>query len=178
MPKYRLLPLLKGLLLGVSLWSVAAEAIQFSLNNRATPRISIRVGNAGNKISVVTFTIPASQLANGTAISGSSTIRIQLDIRSSAANPLTGFLTVDSVSNPLKNTAPGSTSTIPFSEVSWTAQDGDIPSGSYQGIQDQAIVNLQSSQRYRDFHSFSYANSLDIESGTYEGRVIYTWAVP
>jgi hypothetical protein len=178
MSRRHLHTLLKCLFVCLSLWSATAAAIIFNLNNRATPRISIRVGGGGNNISEVTFTVPASQLGTSTAIAGSIRIRIQLDIRASGASPLTGFLTVDSFSNPLTNTDVTSTSTIPFTEISWSARDGDIPSGSYQGILDQPIVSFQSSQSYRDFHRFSYANTMLIESGTYEGRVIYTWAVP
>lgn len=168
----------KVFLIGILLWSAAAEAITFNLNNRANPRISIRVGAAGSNISEVAFSVPASQLGDGSVITGSQTIRIQLDLRASGANPLTAFLTVDSFSNPLVIDAPGSTSSIPFSLISWTARDGVIPSGTFTGTIDQPIVDFAGSQRYRDFHSFSYANTLDLEAGTYRGRVIYTWAVP
>ena len=178
MPGHHLHTVLKSLLAGTALWCATADAIIFNLNNRANPRINIRVGAGGKNISEVTFTVPAGQIGDNNPITASGSIRIQVQIRASAANPLTGFLTVDSLSNPLENTDPGSTSSIPFSEISWTAQNGDIPSGTFQDEIDQDIVSFQSSQRYRDFHTFSYANTLEIESGTYEGNVIYTWAVP
>jgi hypothetical protein len=166
----------KLFLTGILLWSTAAEAIIFNLKNQANPRISIRVG--GGNISEVAFTVPAAQLGDGTAITGSQTIRIQVQIRASGANPLTAFLTVDSLTNPLEIDDPGSSSTIPFSHISWTARDGDIPSGSFTEAIDQPIVDFVSSQRYRDVHTFTYANTLDLEAGTYTGQVIYTWAVP
>ena len=175
MQKRHLQKLLTVLLSSLSLWSTIADAATFNLRNQATPRISIWVGSHNN-ISEVTFNVLADQLGNGTPIAGSRKIRIELRIQSTAANPLTGSLTVDSVSNPLTNTA--STTTIPFSEISWTARDGDIPSGVYQEIVDQDIVSFQSSQRYRDFHTFSYANTMLIEAGTYRGSVIYTWSIP
>jgi hypothetical protein len=168
----------KLFLTGILLCSTAAEAITFNLNNRANPRISIRVGGGGSNISEVAFTVPAAQLGDGTAITGSQTIRIQVQIRASGANPLTAFLTVDSLTYPLEIDDPGSTSTIPFSHISWTAQDGDIPSGFFTEAIDQPIVDFFSSQRYRDFHTFSYENTLELEAGTYTGQVIYTWAVP
>jgi len=178
MPGHTLPTVLKSLLLVCALWCAMADAVVFNLNNRATPRINIRVGAAGSNITEVAFTVPAGQIGDTNPITAAGRVRIQVVIRASAANPLTGFLTVDSLSNPLENTDPGSTSSIPFSEISWTAQDGDIPSGKFQDEIDQDIVSFQSSQRYRDFHTFSYANTLEIESGTYEGHVIYTWAVP
>ena len=173
-----LLTCCKILLIGITLCSATAEAITFNLNNRANPRLSIRVGAGGSNISEVAFSVPASQLGDGTVITGSQTIRIQLDIRASAANPLTAYLTADSFSNPLQINTAGSTSSIPFSHISWTAQDGDIPSGTFTGAIDQRLVDFPSSQRYRDFHTFYYANTLNLEAGTYTGRVIYTWAVP
>ena len=178
MATHRILNVGKFFLIGVLLWSASAEAITFNLNNRATPRISIRVGASGSNISEVAFTVPASQLGDGTVISGSQTIRIQVQIRASGANSLTAYLTADSFSNPLEIDDPGSTSSIPFSHISWTARDGDIPSGNFTGSIDQPIVDFPSSQRYRDYHTFSYANTLGLEAGTYSGRVIYTWAVP
>lgn len=178
MPRHYLQTILKGLLVSVTLWCVTADAVIFNLKNKAKPRISIQVGDKGKKITAVTFTVLSSQIGNSTPITASGSVEIQIEIVASAANPLTGFLTVDSLSYPLKNSEPGSTSSIPFSEISWTAQDGDIPSGSFQDEINQAIASFQSSQSYRDFHTFSYANTKLIESGTYKGHVIYTWAVP
>ena len=168
----------KAFLTVLMLWSASAEAISFNLNNRAKPRVSIQVGASGNNISEVAFSVPASQLGNGTAITGTPAIGIDVEIRATAATPLTAFLTVDSFTSPLQITDPGSTSSIPFSQISWTARDGDIPSGTFTGTINQPIVNFSSSQRYHDFHTFSYANTLGLEAGTYSGRVIYTWAVP
>ena len=169
---------LKSSLVGIMLWSTTTDAVIFNLKNKAKPRISIQVGDKGKKITEVTFTVPANQIGNSTPITASGSVEIHIEIIASAANRLTGFLTVDSLSYPLKNTDPGSTSTIRFSEISWTAQDGNIPSGSFQDEINQGIASFQSSQGYQDFHTFSYANTMLIESGTYEGHVIYTWAVP
>ena len=168
----------KVFLTGCLLWSATAEAITFNLNNRAKPRVSIQVGAKGNKVSEVAFSVPASRLGDDTVITGSQTISIELEVRASAANPLTAFLTVDSFSNPLTIEDPGSTSSIPFSHISWISRDGNIPSGSFEDSINQPIVDFASSQGYNDVLTFSYANTLDLEAGTYTGRVIYTWAVP
>ena len=161
----------------LSLWSATVDAQTFNLNNRATTRITIRVGN-NNNVNTVSFSVPANTVGNDTAVTGSNRIRIEARIQATAANPLTGYLTIDSLTNPLINNSPSSSETIPFTEISWTARDGDIPLGSYQEMVNQPLVSFQSSQRYRDFHTFSYANTEVIEAGTYEGRVTYTWAVP
>lgn len=178
MPRHYPETVLKGLLVSVALWSTTADAIIFNLNNQATPRISIRVGAGGSNVTEVSFTVPASQVGDSTPITAPGSVRIQVEIRATAANPLTGTLTVDSLSYPLENTDPGSNSSIPFSEISWTSRDGHIPAGYFMDEIDQDIVSFQSSQRYRDFHTFSYDNTMLIESGTYEGHVIYTWSVP
>lgn len=178
MTRHCILIFCKVFLIGCLVWPAMAEAITFNLNNRTKPRVSIVVGAKGNRVSEVAFSIPASQLGNGTVITGSQTISIVLEVRASAATPLTAFLTVDSFSHPLTIDDPGSTSSIPFSQISWTAQGGDIPSGSFEDTVNQPIVDFASSQGYSDVHSFHYANTLDLEAGTYTGRVIYTWAVP
>jgi len=175
--------LLTAVLAGLLLWSAVADAdIRFNLKDKAPPEIKIRVGSGGNNTSTVSFTLDPGQLGNGTPIASSSgPIRIQLEIRSTAANPLACTLTVDSLSDPLKNTA--SSTTIPFSEISWTADEELIPSGIFQETMDQYIIDSQSltnnpTFRVRDRLTFSYANSSMIEAGSYEGGVVYTWAAP
>ncbi|NOR40090.1 MAG: hypothetical protein GQ537_02630 [Gammaproteobacteria bacterium] len=150
-----------------------AGAVVFNINDRATPRISIRVGNQ-NSINRVTFNVAGTDVGNGIPVAGSSRINITLVIRATAANPLTGFLTVDS-STPLDN---GSGSTMPVSEISWVARDGDIPSGSYAGTTNQALASFVSSVRVRDRHTFEYRNTNVFDPGTYNGQVTYTWAAP
>ena len=166
------------MLTGLSLWSAVADArIQIFLNDTtAPPEISIRVGNPNN-VSTVSFNVLANQVGNNTPVEGTPRrIRIEVEIRSTAANQITGTLTVDSLSNPLKNT--NSSSTIPFSEISWESNNTHIPSGIFQETTNQFITTYQSSRRIRARHTFSYANSMVIEAGTYEGGVQYTWAAP
>ena len=162
----------------LSLWSAVADArIQIILNDTVPPEISIRVGHP-RRVSTVSFTVDPVELGNGTPVEGSPRrILIELEIRSTAANPLTGTLTVDSLSDPLKDT--NTSSTIPFSEISWVSnRPAHIPSGVFQETVDQHIIDYDSSRRIRAWHTFSYANSMVIEAGTYKGSVKYTWAVP
>jgi hypothetical protein len=159
------------------LWSSLAEAIIFTLNNRANTRISIRVGGGGNNISEVSFAVPAARIGDMTEITGSPQIRFRVEIRASGANPVTGTLSVNS-NGTLNNTDLASSSYIEFSEIRWESRDGDIPSGVFTNSPGQDIVAIQSSQRYLDFLTFIYKNTATLEAGTYEGRVIYTFAAP
>lgn len=154
--------------------SNTAEAIVFNIKNSATPLISIQVGAGGRSISRVSFNVSSTEIGNGTPVVGSTGINIRLVIRATAANPLTGYLTVDS-STPLDN---GSGKTIQVSEISWTARDGDIPSGSYAAISNQQLASFTSSVRVSDRHTFSYANRRIYDAGTYNGQVTYTWSAP
>ncbi|MEN8204714.1 MAG: hypothetical protein ABFS24_01765 [Pseudomonadota bacterium] len=175
----RLRSLCKSALICCALWSSTVDAIIFNLNNRAVPRLYIRVGDGGGNISEVAFSVPAGRVGDGSAITGTPTIRIHARLRASAANPLTAFLTVDSFTNPLAIDDPGSTGTIPFSQISWTARDGDIPSGTFTGSIDQPIVDFPGSpHNLDDILTFRYANTLALEAGTYKGRATYTFAVP
>jgi hypothetical protein len=180
MQKHYLQRLLTGMLVSLSLWSTVADAIIFNLDVRKNkPKITILVGDPGEgkgRVNLVTFTVPASQLGNGTPVTGSSTVPIHVVIQATAANPLTGYLTVDSFSKPLTNDS--SASTIPFSEISWDNSENTIPAGSFDGSPNQPIISFQSSRGYSDSLIFSYANTMLIEHGTYKGSVRYTWAIP
>ena len=175
MQKCHLKKLLAGILASLSLWSAIAYAQTFDLKDRkAKPRLFIRVGGGGNT-NLVAFNVPANQLGNGTPITDPTSIKIDVIIQAIAGDSLIGVLTVNSVIEPLKNTV--SSTTIPFTEISWVSQDGDIPSGAFEEKVDQYIISFKSSQRYLDYHTFSYANTKPVESGTYRGSVTYTWAI-
>ena len=150
------------------------EARVFNIRNGAPPEISIRVGSGGRNISRVDFLVPSADIGSGIPVDSNRKINIRLVIRAPAANPLTGFLTVDS-STPLDN---GSGATIPASEISWTARSGDIPSGSFAGTSNQPLASFTSSARVTDRHTFSYANRNIYDAGTYNGQVTYTWSAP
>jgi hypothetical protein len=151
-----------------------ALAAVITLNDKAKPKITIQVGSPGNQIDTVTFTVPNTTPGDGTPITGSNNITINLAIRATAANPLTAFLTVDSAT-PLNN---GHGNTIPAAKISWTTSDGEIPSGTFAGTSNQLLATYTSSVRVRDRLTFFFANDTVYDAGTYNGQVTYTWFVP
>jgi len=170
--RYTLLPLLAGL---VACHAGLAAAAVFILNNPGkNSSVSIRIGSPGGTINKVTFDVPAANTSDGTPIPGAEQIDIRLVIRAPAANPLTGFLSVDS-SVPLSNGAGGS---IPLTNISWTASDGDIPSGSFNGTANQLLASFPSPAQITDTHTFTFANNALYDPGTYTGHITYTWSAP
>jgi hypothetical protein len=145
----------------------------FNIGNGARPRISILVG--GGNIRTVEFTVPAAALGNGIPITSSPSIPILLVIRGPAGNPVTGILSADSFSHPLTNS---NGNTLPFSDISWVASDGSIPSGAFSEDTKQILATFQSSKLIFDSHTFSYANTRGAAAGTYNGTIVYTWAAP
>ena len=67
--------------------------------------------------------------------------------------------------------------TLPFTEISWTSSDGDIPSGVFNGGS-QRIVQFTASAVLQSHLKFVYGNTLDASTGTYRGRVTYTLIMP
>jgi len=149
-------------------------AAVFILNDRADSSLTIHIGSGGSNISTVAFDVPVANIGDGSPVAGSRRIKIQLEIRSTAANPLTGYLSVDS-SVPLSN---GSGGTIPLSSIRWTSRQGDIPSGSFSGTGNQLLATFPSSSRIMDWHTFEFANDALYDPGTYSGHIIYTWSAP
>jgi hypothetical protein len=150
-----------------------AVAAVFTLRDVTVPTLSIQVG-AKNAVSLVSFNVQGADVGNGIPVDGNRNIDFTLVLRATAANPLTGFLTVDS-STPLDN---GSGSTMPTSEISWVSRDEDIPSGSYAGTTNQPLASFLSSVRVKDRHTFQYRNTNVFDAGTYNGQITYTWAAP
>jgi len=150
-----------------------AAATVFNIGNGSPAEISIRVGSSSS-ISRVRFSVADDDVGSGNPVDGSRRITIRLFIRAPAANPLTGFLTVDS-STPLSN---GSGTTIPVSEISWTSSSGEIPSDTFAGTSSQQLASFTRSVRVTDRHTFSYKNRNIYDAGTYNGQVTYTWFAP
>jgi len=143
----------------------------------APAEVRIRVGSAGG-ITTVRHNVPATNVGDGTPVAGTpNNIRIEASARRANifSALFTNFIvTVDS-STPLTN----GTDIISFTNISWTAQDGDIPSGSFTGSPAQVILTPTSAiWRVRDRHRFYYNNTQIIPYGTYTGRVTYTVSVP
>jgi len=149
------------------------EAVIFNIGDIPTPTIDIRVG-APNSISRVTFNVLAGEVGTGIPVDGSQTIDFRLRVRATAANPLTAFLTVDSAT-PLDN---GSGGSMPTSEIEWTSDDGEIPSGSFLGLTNQPLASFTSTVRVTDTLTFKFKNQNVYDAGNYNGTVTYTWAAP
>jgi len=142
----------------------------------APAEVRIRVG-AATGITKVTHNVPATQVGDGTPIAGTPNSVL---IEASARRPFpsvffTNFIVSVDSSTPLSN----GTDTISFTNISWTAQDGDIPSGNFTGTPAQVILpSTRAFWLVRDWHTFFYNNTQIVPYGTYIGRVTYTVSVP
>ena len=139
--------------------------------------VRIRVG-AATGITTVTHNVPATQVGDGTPIEGAlASVLIEASARRvtpRAANRTYFIVSVDS-STPLSS----GTNTIAFTNISWTAQDGDIPSGNFNGSSAQVILEPTRARfLVRDWHTFYYNNTQIVPYGTYTGSVTYTVSVP
>lgn len=189
-----------------------ANAFTVNITNGLTPSIYLRVGNgvytgtfsangtpgSGGGINLVSVTVPAAQLGNGTALAmtGNSTqpnsnydgfafCNVPAEIYVGGFNRAgvlaggNGSLTVTAPAN-LTNAAGDS---IPFSQITWTSSgNGDtgaqpFPAGSFTGGT-QTLASFPVNTWRESCHSFSYRNSNVVASGVYNGRVTYTLTVP
>jgi len=155
---------------------IAYATIRFA-GYRTPAEVRIRVG-ARRGVTTVTHNVPATNVGDGTPVAGGpNRILIEASARRvdfSSASSTNFIITVDS-STPLTN----GTDIIPFTNISWTARDGDIPSGTFTGSPAQVILAPTSAiSRVSDRHRFYYNNTQIIPYGTYTGRVTYTVSVP
>jgi hypothetical protein len=190
------------------LLGAAPAALSWSLTmNSASRRVYLHVGNgvvAGDSgtVNVVSVTVPANQLGNGTpqdmtsdstqanSLQGDSyltcpTPATQLLIgasyqRTNAANgPASATLRVTSPAN-LVN---ASGDTIPISEVSWTVSapgsgvPNVIPAGTFNGAS-QFLATVPANRYIENCHTFSFANTTVRAAGTYAATVTYTITSP
>ena len=155
--------------------TLPVQAVTFIVRGSPTPVVVIIVDDAVGSIAGVDrvrFSVPPGNVGDGTPVIGSPRIRLILMARARPANSRLATVTADS-STPLSN----GTSTIPFSEISWTASDADVPSGVFNdGI--QTLTTFLNSRLIFSFHTFQYANSSVLQPGTYRGRVTYTITMP
>lgn len=192
-------------------WPALAAA--FTVNINPGPRaVYLRVGdggfsddayrNGGSPLpgrtgarNLVSGSVPAAQVGNGTAQPLTGTSRLTSDwdrfaFCNAGQTYVGGFfrgnrragtatLTAD-VSAPLSNGA----DSIPFSKIRWTASgnlDGNaaqpIPSNSF-GDASKVLASFPVNTWRESCHSFSYANDAVVASGTYQGTITYTLAAP
>jgi hypothetical protein len=132
------------------------------------------LGPPAGQVDEVLFTLPAGvQSGDGTPVVGTPVIPI-LFLGFSGGNRANYRVTMNSAAG-LVN---GSGELIPFSDFSWTTQDGDIPAGQFNGAANQLLAQYNfNGNRARgvvDYLTFSYANAVVRPGGTYTGRVVYT----
>jgi len=151
-----------------------ADAVVFTISDGTVPVIFLQVGSGGGTINQVNFDVPAANVGDGTAVDGDLIITFYLYLRATAANPLTGFLTVDS-SNQL--TSSGGMQ-IPMTDISWVSRWNDIPSDSFSGSANQSLASFVSSLWVVEQQRYVYSNQTIYEAGIYNGQVTYTWAAP
>jgi len=166
----------RGALAALALAVAPAHAVTVILASPGggpNQQISIQVGSGGGAIDVVGFTLPANQVADGTEITGTPSVEIEVSARRANPNTATYTLTVDS-SQPLVNGAHA----IPFTLFRWTTSDADIPAGTFDGTANQLLLQFQNSRRISNTHTFIYANTVVPEPGTYLGQVTYTLSAP
>jgi hypothetical protein len=157
-------------------------------------------GTAGSNATInrVSVTVPAAAIGSGTAqtMTSDSTQAVSFYdnrtfcsppnqvyiggyVRSGQGNPA-ATLTVTTSGPNLVNAAGD---TIPFSQISWTSSGiGDvgteaIPGGTFTGGT-QTLATFATNTWNESCHTFSYANTAGVASGTYTGRATYTLSLP
>ncbi len=143
----------------------------------APAEVRIRVG-AVSGVTTVVHAVPLSLSGDGTPISGAPAgVAIEVSTRretSREMNQAYYIVTADS-SVPLSS----GLDTIPFTKISWTSQDGDIPAGRFDGTSAQVIRDLTRARwSISDRLTFIYDNDQAVPAGTYTGTVTYTIWIP
>ncbi|MEN8243590.1 MAG: hypothetical protein ABFS43_01665 [Thermodesulfobacteriota bacterium] len=174
--KHRLILAVGFFMVGLVLpWAVLAEVTFIWWG--APAEVRIRVGVETDTTTVV-HSVPLALNGNGTPISGvPADVVIEVSARRETArdmNQVYFIVTADS-STPLSS----GLDTIPFTEISWVSQDGDIPAGRFDGTTSQVILDLTRARwRISDRLTFIYDNDQAFPGGTYKGRVTYTISIP
>ena len=207
-----------GIAAGVILLACAlsAQAYTINLSPRSPRTIYLQVGvgaftggtyNQGGSpavngtINVVSVTVPAAQVGNGTAqaMTTNSTASISLLDNYAFCN-LPGQLYVGGFYRGTSSSAGSATATLvasvpanltnaggqtlPFSQVRWTSSgNGDsgaqpFPAGAFPAGGTVTIGTIRRNQWAESCHAYSYLNSSVPAAGTYTGRVTYTLSAP
>lgn len=142
--------------------------------------ISFQVGSSGTAVDLVTFTVPAANVGDGTDIAGSSSIPVTL-LSNGGNVSLTGT-TLGTLNN-------GSGSTISYAEILSSSSNSSLAAPTLvDGAASSAVtvtpnVGTQVVNRTATW-SFAYSNSNYVAAGTYggvnvnNGRVTYTASLP
>jgi hypothetical protein len=149
-------------------------------------------------INKVTVTVPAAQVGSGTAqpMTSDSTQAISYYDNFAFCNPpaqvyIGGFFRLPgavgtatlSVTTSAATLVNATGDTIPFTEISWASSGNSdvgaqpIPAGTFTGGT-QTLASFPVNTWRESCHTFSYANTASVASGTYTGRATYTLSAP
>lgn len=159
-----------ALWLPMLLFASSAQATTISVTPGSSALL-VQIGTSGGTIDKVTFTLTAGNVGNGTPVVGTPSILVNVAARGPGSRSVQ--LVADS-SVQMSNGA----STLPFSQISWSASDADIPSGTFSGASGQLLVTFFANFQLFNIHTFQYANTQVLQPGTYTGRVTYTVSMP
>lgn len=180
-------------LLAACLLVAGADAATIVIGN-GPGRLIVQIGTSGGTVNEVDFSVPGASVGSGTAVTSSAivpasptcpanTVLIDVQARSQRNRQRVATLSADS-SIPLSS----GTSTIPFTQVSWTTSTPGgsaclnapttIPSGTFTGSAGQPLISFTTSRRACACAQFTYLNQSIVSAGTYTGRVKYTLAMP
>jgi hypothetical protein len=157
-------------------------------------------GTPGNNatVNVVSVTVPANVLGSGPAqqMTSNSTAAASYYDNFTFCNPpvqvyIGGFYRVPgttgtatlSVATSAANLVNAGGDTIAFTQIGWASSGiGDagaeaIPSGAFTGGT-QTLATFGANTWQESCHTFSYANTASVASGTYTGRATYTLSAP
>ena len=168
---------------------IGAFALKFNVD-ATTAFVFIQIGHGtmteyglfgppAGQVDEVSFTLPAGVVpGDGTPVVGTPTIPVAvLGYSGGGPPPGTNYTVTMNSSVPLMNS---NGDTLPFDEISWTTQDGDLPGGVFDQSAQQPLVTVnQNGKKARgivDYLTFTYANDAIYPPGTYTGRVVYTIA--
>ena len=163
--------------------------------------LMVGVGTAGSNnttINVVSLTVPAASLGNGSALAMTSD-------STQSASPYDGYAVCNppndvyvgaSYRQPNATTGPASatlqvstpanltsgTDTIPFNQIRWTSSangnpTADLPAGTFNGGT-LSLANIGRNTLVENCFAYSYANSVVPPAGTYTGRAVFTLVSP
>ncbi len=143
----------------------------------AAAEIRLRVG-APVGVTTVSHDVPATNVGDGTPIVGAPN-SVLIEVSARRANFFQAIFTNFTLSVDSSIPMSSGSNSIPFTDISWTAQDGTIASGSFSGTPGQVILGpTLAIWQARDWHTFYYNNVRLVPSGVYTGRVTYTAAIP
>ena len=183
---------------------VSTSAAAWVLTLTAGPKqlfLMVGVGTPGannTTINVVSVSVPAASIGNGTALAMTSD-------STQSASPYDGYAVCNppgdmyvgaSYRQPSATTGPASATlqvttpasltsgidTIPFTQIRWTSSangntTADLPAGTFNGGT-LFLANVGRNTFVENCYAYSYANSVVAPAGTYTGRAVFTLVSP